>query len=219
MEQVQQMKNDFRRQVLRTKPVSQKLGELINLVNLLPPNIKTPQEIFATFLEQGTYDPQDWINGYKKIIAPLPIEVQDFIGSIRIDTLQEFDLRYSLLIEAKIILRQIARGEIGKKLSLPVTQALATLGTDKEGKIVVKPTPLADALVGVESSRIRECTICENIYWAGRIDQPCCSRKCNGIRRVRKWREQYPEKYKQQRVQKDNKREALGSPKAKNRRK
>lgn len=53
--------------------------------------------------------------------------------------------------------------------------------------------------IRVEGRRIRRCPICADIFWAGRKDQPCCSKKCNQIKRTREWRAQYPEKYKIQR--------------------
>src|SRR5262245_49125029 len=35
--------------------------------------------------------------------------------------------------------------------------------------------------------RIRECPICERIYWAARNDQPACSKRCNNVRHQRRW--------------------------------
>lgn len=56
---------------------------------------------------------------------------------------------------------------------------------DVEGKLRLHAHPILEALQGVEVARIRGCPICANIYWAERIDQPACSRRCNNTRRSR----------------------------------
>jgi hypothetical protein len=35
--------------------------------------------------------------------------------------------------------------------------------------------------------RIRLCPICDRIYWARRVDQPACSKRCNNVRHQRRW--------------------------------
>src|SRR5262249_51205587 len=35
--------------------------------------------------------------------------------------------------------------------------------------------------------RIRLCPICYRIYWARRVDQPACSKRCNNVRHQRRW--------------------------------
>jgi hypothetical protein len=59
---------------------------------------------------------------------------------------------------------------------------------DAEGKLRLHAHPILDALQGVEVARIRRCPICDKIYWAERIDQPACSKKCNTTRRSRIFR-------------------------------
>jgi hypothetical protein len=70
---------------------------------------------------------------------------------------------------------------------------------DVNHKIRFLESPLYKALDGVDIDRIRVCPICKKIYWAGRIDQPTCSKKCGALLRVRRWRVAYPDKYKSQR--------------------
>ena len=202
-ERIQQVKGASRRQVLRTVPVPEKLGDLIRLVNLLPTGTEPPPDILTFYMDTGSSEAQDWLKEYKRAIAQLPDGIQAFIGPINWKTISSAYSRYSLLLDARDIFRQIASGQINQGVALPGTQVLAKLDTDKEGRITIKPTPLADALAGVEATRIRECPVCGNIYWAGRKDKPCCSASCNTRRRVRQWRKRYPEKYKQQRVQKE----------------
>jgi hypothetical protein len=44
------------------------------------------------------------------------------------------------------------------------------------------------ALAGVEAARVRQCAICAHFFFALRKDQKACSKRCNGVRRVRDWR-------------------------------
>jgi hypothetical protein len=71
---------------------------------------------------------------------------------------------------------------------------------DEEGRLRIERTQLLRAIEGVEIGRIRICDICRKFFWAGRIDQSCCSHKCTGVKRTRNWRANYFLKYKQQRV-------------------
>jgi hypothetical protein len=68
----------------------------------------------------------------------------------------------------------------------------------------VRPYPFSFSL----AYRIRRCSECPCIFWAGRIDKFACCKKCRNRRNVRKWREHYPEGYKLQRVRKMNAAEA-----------
>ncbi len=67
------------------------------------------------------------------------------------------------------------------------------------------------ALKGIELVRIRKCMICENFFWATRKDKKCCTKKCNGVWRTRRWRESYADKYKHQRYQKQEQADLLAS--------
>src|SRR5262249_52234943 len=43
----------------------------------------------------------------------------------------------------------------------------------------------------VELSRIRQCQICDTIFWQGRTNQICCSRRCGHILAARRYRESF----------------------------
>ena len=45
------------------------------------------------------------------------------------------------------------------------------------------------ALEGVEAQCVRQCPVCGDIFFALRKDQKACSKRCNAVRRVRRWRE------------------------------
>jgi hypothetical protein len=46
---------------------------------------------------------------------------------------------------------------------------------------------------------IGRCEVCKGFFLRVRKDQKCCGHKCANLFRVRKWRDNYQEKYKQQR--------------------
>jgi hypothetical protein len=50
-----------------------------------------------------------------------------------------------------------------------------------------------DALAGAEAGRLRRCPICERIFYALRLTQRACSKRCNQNRRVRQWRNKQSE--------------------------
>jgi hypothetical protein len=74
---------------------------------------------------------------------------------------------------------------------------------NREGKFDVIPPVLYSRLQGVEVSRIKECAVCYQIFWAGRKDMRCCSTKCSHVFRSRKYREAYKERYAYQRYRKE----------------
>jgi hypothetical protein len=73
---------------------------------------------------------------------------------------------------------------------------------DEDGRIRIEHSPLLRALDGIDVARIRECSIDHKIFWASRVDQTCCTTRCAKVRRTRRWRQRYLDKYKQQRIAK-----------------
>jgi hypothetical protein len=115
----------------------------------------------------------------------------------------EISDRYDRLASAQALLMAIANVHAGS-IEVP-RQAAAdivalVIGTD--GRIQVQPGPLFEVISGVEANRIRQCSECKRIFWAGRIDKFACTSKCVLRRRVRLWREHYIKSYKLQRVRK-----------------
>ena len=71
---------------------------------------------------------------------------------------------------------------------------------DEKGRFELSPPILFYRLKGIEVFRIKECPVCDRIFWAGRKDMRCCDAKCSHIFRSRKYRgEAYKEKYAYQR--------------------
>jgi hypothetical protein len=77
----------------------------------------------------------------------------------------------------------------------------------KEGRFSLRTPTLFYCLDGIEARRVRECQICYQFFWAGRLDMKCCSAKCSHALRSRKYRLAYKEKYAYQRYQRSKKEE------------
>jgi hypothetical protein len=48
---------------------------------------------------------------------------------------------------------------------------------------------LSTALAGVEIARLMRCEVCQAFMYAVRLGQKACSKRCNDVRRVRRWRQ------------------------------
>lgn len=62
---------------------------------------------------------------------------------------------------------------------------------ENKGRLAFRPPVLYASLAGIEAARIRECQICYDLFWAGRKDMRCCSKKCAHVLRQREYREEY----------------------------
>jgi hypothetical protein len=56
---------------------------------------------------------------------------------------------------------------------------------DEQGRIRFIKDWFGEAAEGEEAARIRECGVCQQVFWAGRIDQLCCKPRCADILRKR----------------------------------
>ena len=61
----------------------------------------------------------------------------------------------------------------------------------RDGKVQLGPPVLFHFVVGVDSTRVRKCKVCENYFWAGRIDKRVCSTRCSATNRKKNQRERY----------------------------
>lgn len=61
--------------------------------------------------------------------------------------------------------------------------------TSDKGRVKSIQDPFVLAVEGIETSRIRKCANCRQFFWAGRLDQKCCGKKCNAAFRARRYRE------------------------------
>lgn len=67
---------------------------------------------------------------------------------------------------------------------------------DPKGKLRYVPSEQEKCLQaifdGVEAARIKRCVVCNQFFWAGRLDQSACSPKCASIHRIRTYRSKHP---------------------------
>ena len=211
MHNIQNVSRKSNQQASRLKPAPSRLSDLIELVNSIPLERKllTENDIYLMIVEEGAnLDRETWEAAYHKVIQDLPHQVQGFVGQIGDKPLEDIAERYSSYITARKVLVAIARRNNAepRQSSMPPEakgiKITVSLTTDPKGKINISTDEVLGALSQVEMSRIRQCPICNRIFWAGRIDQNCCGSQCAHVQRSRRWREQYQDKYKVQRCQK-----------------
>jgi hypothetical protein len=199
---IQQMSNSGEQQASRAKPVPATLAEYIDLANILPRPEDLPGAINGDIHDYYWRDEghtEALVARYEKF--RLYMKDVDLAAELPVQAVQ----RCKALGEIRSVLRNIARMDKDKMATQNILtgsnlEDAVTVLADPDGKCRVQHHPLLRALEGVELNRIRECPICGQIYWAGRIDKPCCTDRCARIRRTRKWREGYSDKYKLQRV-------------------
>src|SRR5262249_53902499 len=60
-----------------------------------------------------------------------------------------------------------------------------------EGKFVAREYALLTPLIGCEAARLRECAICQSIFWARQDNMKACSTSCSNANRQRAFRENH----------------------------
>jgi hypothetical protein len=81
------------------------------------------------------------------------------------------------------------------------------LALDAQAGITLQSSDLFNVIEGIDATRVRQCPQCGLLFWAGRIDQPACSKKCVNAWRNKRWRARYKQNYIQQRCGKAEKKE------------
>ena len=203
---VQQVQRRRGRQASRLRASPQALQHFIELVNSVPPGQELPElpDFYDVLGEVASRRSERGVAQWERMINDLPTDLREHIGPVRLDTALAVYDRYSHLREARKTLRYIAHmdksaGSVHPKF--PASDFLR-LSVGQDGRIHIVHGPLIGALEGVEAARIRECRICSRIFWAGRIDQPCCTSRCASALRTRRYRENYPNNYRHQRAKK-----------------
>ena len=203
---VQQVQRRSGGQASRLRATPQALQHFIELVNFVPPEQEWPElpDFFDVWGEVASGRSGKGLAQWERMINDLPTHLRERIGPVRLDTAMAVHDVYSLLREARKTLRYIAHmdksaGSVHRKF--PASDFLR-LTIDQGGRIHIVHSPLIRALEGVEAARVRECPICDRIFWAGRIDQPCCTSRCAGCLRTRRGRSDYQKNYRHRRAKK-----------------
>ncbi len=224
---IHQVRHNNARQVLqRTKRPPDSLVRHIGLANLIPPASELPdfskltEEVLDSLTLQDAPLDLDALQTrflgatVKFLHRHLPPDkfpqLYEYLGPIHSSRQGEIHDLVRNLFGTRALLDGITGAQTnkavapGKEIEIPreATPMSIALRVDGEGKLQVKRWPLLDALAGVEADRIRRCSECPRIFWAGRIDKYACSDKCVNRRNVRLWRERYAAHYKLRRVRK-----------------
>lgn len=99
--------------------------------------------------------------------------------------------KYTYARNARINLWKIAQ-RAGMKVELidlfefcdPI-KSESTVTITREGFVRVRADAFGFAVDGIDATRIRQCEICDLLFWAGRKDSWCCSSSCADKRRKR----------------------------------
>lgn len=199
---LQRIQGKVTEQALRSRPAPPKLEFWLNLIEEFPGD-----QVLNDWEEGPNEEPLDAWNAQ---LSTLPARAQRFVrdGNPRLNRTNVVATgeRYEQLQAAQQVLREIARVKSAQRIELTNRAYLAGLNVGLDGKIGVVLSPICEALQGVEANRIRECENpkCGRVFWAGRSDQPCCSKVCANARRVRRWREAYQSTYKQNRLKREH---------------
>lgn len=62
---------------------------------------------------------------------------------------------------------------------------LSKIYVDDNGILRKKDDIILQTLIGLNITRIRQCAICRNFFWANRIDRQCCAKKCADVHNKR----------------------------------
>lgn len=219
----------------KQKAAPSKLARLIELVNLLPHDYPLPHPVTiradANLGDAGPIHSVLRLSAYlEKFAQTLPPQFRDYLLTEPTpdnfyESLHEGGSlgRYETFWDARECLRFLAqKAQAGHPIEYVLISVKGSLipttyriTVDPHGKTQTQTSisiSLVDeALKDADATRICECQICNRIFWAGRKDQKCCSKRCANVRRVQLWRKNYAEKYKLQR----NGYKPLGSNKGK----
>ena len=228
-------------QASRLRPVPPKLGSLLDRVNMLPPRLSLmsfndalllaeSQSAEAVGLDRARKALNLCLDGLREEDRP-PKKFRDYILGLpdsqyldAISSLQDAISRYVNFREARLKLCGVANiNKLSPGRLREFERFLESLaaGTrteiDEQGRIHFIKDWFGEAAEGEETARIRECGVCQYVFWAGRIDQSCCKPHCADIFRKRNKRKRDAAmrlKDKVQRIQNERYKEQLSAMRA-----
>jgi hypothetical protein len=160
----------------RLTPCPPKLKAIIDLANSVPPDQPVPnlaERFYERAVEPSLTSPKQYVEWERRNARLLLAEQKN-----------------RLIRESRDNLRMIAhRTQLDLKRLADVQRQsplqTAAIIEIEQGKITITGW-LIEALKDVkDAARIRQCEICQRIFWAGRSDQQCCSPECSRARRNR----------------------------------
>jgi len=209
-----------KQQASRSVPIPIKLKPCLELANSIPPDWEFPNVydlVWRSLQERRRYPSNEELVA---VFEPFPMQTcpvfRRHVGKVADSRIVELMLRSDDCRSSRACLRVIASAAESRQENVstvlpvwefllpPIPSWVTTSDKwliDETGHVRIQTGALAQALVGVEASRIRICPYCRILYWAGRSDQPACSPKHAHALRAQAWRDRYEGKYKQQRYQ------------------
>jgi hypothetical protein len=201
-----------------------KLGALLEEVNMLPPGLPLmsfkdalllaeSQSTETVGLERARRALDLCLDGLSEEDRP-PNSFRDYILGLpdskfldAISALQDAVSRYENFREARLKLCGVAKINNLSPGLREFERFLESLGAgtrteiDEQGRVRFIKDWFGEAAEGEEAARIRECRVCQQVFWAGRIDQSCCKPRCADILRKRNKRKRDAEQRLEDKVQ------------------
>jgi len=197
----------------RFKPISEQLVSVLRIVNLLPLNsslepINVDEINWEDWASESHAQLKASIEGlpkdFRDYIA-LPDKARAFNEIVKKNNMKRFELylkeyseiqsavlRFNSFIQYQKNIREIIRlSEVFIRTKTPFHTSISSftsLSIDAEGHLKVALSFFMEAIDGVDIKRIRQCPVCEKVFWAGRITQKCCSPRCSNTFRARRFR-------------------------------
>ena len=173
-----------RRGLKRPRP---ELDGIIRVVNLLP---DPPPELPLT-VEQVNDFPLE----LKESLDAAYDAAFDYSGSTT-HAWEVMEWQYKEIVETREALRQLMceAHEISDEQTFYFhesidARAYILVGDDR--RVKVQMSSFARAIQGAEIDYLRSCQTCDNIFYAGRKNQNCCSVKCAKAQRQKRWRQRF----------------------------
>jgi hypothetical protein len=200
------------RNVTQKEKYLPKLLEYIDLVNKIPGDIYLPsrQHAYHVTLERNGLQftdairVEEIIKTYETFLEKLPRELRNYVFSDRdLDSVErKIDHLTALKLGLKVLAYSVTQEMIDEEpinLTFDSLQEFAPdylptltikLGVNENGFIELQSTEFFDFVTvnRIPARRIRECVICEKVFWANRSDKITCSKPCGNILRQRAWR-------------------------------
>lgn len=195
-------KTDSETKIPRLRPCPPKLAAIMRDVNILPPSLA-----LLTFHDAALLVGSRSSEAQRLVKAEEALEIclnyateqagggsmlKDLISrspsGLRDDSISSLEDRiycYEFFRVARLSLQSLARMN---KLLRPILEEREL--SEPQVSEMVKVW-FGGSMEPGEVARIRECLECEQIFWAGRSDQTCCSPRCNHVRHSRRTREKY----------------------------
>jgi hypothetical protein len=186
------------------RPIEPDLAELLDLVNSVPADIELRELTNRNEEEIIALVNSDAFEEYRRLTRALRIK------KLRGGFNQKYR-HYNYVRGAREWVKHIVvygkgfrHGEPLRCHMPPLPHVNLLMTINQEGVIEFSGHPIIEALTEVNILAIRCCAVCRKFFVARRKDQPCCTPQCSRIRRTRRWRAKYPDKYKQNRIAKSN---------------